>query len=44
MDRGELPLAEREQLLATYMAGIFRHVRFGTATRTAGARPCNMAI
>jgi len=30
MDRGELPAAEREQALATYFAGIFRAVRFGT--------------
>jgi hypothetical protein len=30
MNRGELPIAEREQLLATYFAGIFRAVRFGT--------------
>lgn len=30
MKRGELPVAEREQLLATYFAGIFRAVRFGT--------------
>jgi hypothetical protein len=30
MGRGELPKAEREQLLATYFAGIFRAVRFGT--------------
>jgi hypothetical protein len=30
MDRGELPVAEREQALATYFAGIFRAVRFGT--------------
>ena len=29
MRRGELPLAERDQLLATYFAGIFRAVRFG---------------
>lgn len=29
MDRGELPKAEREQALATYLAGIFRAVRFG---------------
>ena len=29
MTRGELPIAEREQLLATYFAGIFRAVRFG---------------
>ncbi|MET1110650.1 MAG: hypothetical protein ABWX67_03895 [Allosphingosinicella sp.] len=29
MKRGELPIAEREQLLATYFAGIFRAVRFG---------------
>ncbi len=29
MQRGELPAAEREQLLATYFAGIFRAVRFG---------------
>ena len=30
MRRGELPIAEREQLLATYFVGIFRAVRFGT--------------
>jgi hypothetical protein len=30
MKRGELPAAEKEQLLATYFAGIFRAVRFGT--------------
>jgi hypothetical protein len=30
MDRGELPAAERQQALATYFAGIFRAVRFGT--------------
>lgn len=30
MQRGELPAGEREQLLATYFAGIFRAVRFGT--------------
>jgi len=30
MQRGELPAAEREQALATYFAGIFRAVRFGT--------------
>lgn len=30
MDRGVLPAAEREQALATYFAGIFRAVRFGT--------------
>ncbi|HYJ81322.1 MAG TPA: hypothetical protein VEW26_00540 [Allosphingosinicella sp.] len=30
MKRGELPAAEREQLLATYFVGIFRAVRFGT--------------
>ncbi|MDB5671833.1 MAG: hypothetical protein JWO25_2792, partial [Alphaproteobacteria bacterium] len=30
MDRGELPRAERPQLLATYFTGIFRAVRFGT--------------
>ncbi|HEY5721649.1 MAG TPA: hypothetical protein VIT45_04955 [Allosphingosinicella sp.] len=29
MRRGELPIAERDQLLATYFAGIFRAVRFG---------------
>ena len=29
MQRGELPAAEREQALATYLAGIFRAVRFG---------------
>jgi hypothetical protein len=30
MRRGELPAGEREQALATYVAGIFRAVRFGT--------------
>ncbi len=30
MDRGELPKAERPQLLATYLTGIFRAMRFGT--------------
>jgi len=30
MKRGELPVAEREQLLASYFVGIFRAVRFGT--------------
>ena len=30
MDKGELPLAEKNQLLATYFTGIFRSVRFGT--------------
>jgi hypothetical protein len=29
MQRGELPAAEREEMLATYFAGIFRAVRFG---------------
>jgi hypothetical protein len=31
MHRGDLPIAEREQLLASYMADVFRHLRFGTA-------------
>jgi hypothetical protein len=31
MRRGELPLAERDQLLSSYMADVFRHLRFGTA-------------
>ncbi|KUO51683.1 MAG: DNA mismatch repair protein MutT [Sphingomonadales bacterium BRH_c3] len=30
MERGELPAAEKDQLFATYFAGIFRSVRFGT--------------
>lgn len=30
MRRGELPAAEKPQLLATYLAGIFRAMRFGT--------------
>ena len=30
MDKGELPIAEKPQLFATYFAGIFRAVRFGT--------------
>ena len=29
MDKGELPMAEKEQALATYMAGLFRSMRFG---------------
>jgi hypothetical protein len=31
MHRGELPIGERDQLLASYMADVFRHLRFGTA-------------
>jgi hypothetical protein len=31
MHRGDLPIAEREQLMASYMADVFRHLRFGTA-------------
>lgn len=31
MRRGELPIADREQLLASYLADVFRHLRFGTA-------------
>jgi hypothetical protein len=30
MDKGELPIAEKPQLFATYFAGIFRAMRFGT--------------
>ena len=30
MDKGELPAAEKPQLLATYFAGLFRSMRFGT--------------
>lgn len=30
MDKGELPIAEKPQLFATYFTGIFRAVRFGT--------------
>ena len=29
MNRGELPVEEKSELLATYFAGIFRSVRFG---------------
>lgn len=29
MDKGELPMAEKQQALATYMAGLFRSMRFG---------------
>ncbi len=29
MRRGELPVAEREEMLATYFAGLFRSARFG---------------
>ena len=30
MEKGELPRAEKNQLFATYFAGLFRSVRFGT--------------
>ena len=30
MEEGELPIAERDSLLATYFTGIFRSIRFGT--------------
>jgi len=30
MQKGEIPVAEKPQLLATYLAGIFRATRFGT--------------
>ena len=30
MERGEIPASEKQQLLASYFAGIFRAVRFGT--------------
>ena len=30
MEKGELPIAEKNQLFATYFAGLFRSVRFGT--------------
>jgi hypothetical protein len=30
MDKGEIPAAEKPQLFATYFAGIFRAMRFGT--------------
>ena len=30
MQKGELPIAEKPQLFASYMTGIFRSVRFGT--------------
>ncbi len=29
MEKGELPMAEKEQALASYMAGLFRSMRFG---------------
>jgi hypothetical protein len=44
MEKGELPAAERPQLMATYMAGIFRAVRWGAGEATAGARRCSTAI
>jgi hypothetical protein len=31
MRRGELPIAERPQALTSYLADVFRHLRFGTA-------------
>ncbi|NNE59000.1 MAG: hypothetical protein HKN36_12910 [Hellea sp.] len=30
MERGELPVSEKESLFATYFSGLFRSVRFGT--------------
>jgi hypothetical protein len=30
MDKGEIPIAEKPQLFATYFAGVFRAMRFGT--------------
>lgn len=29
MERGELPMAEKDELFATYLAGLFRSMRFG---------------
>jgi hypothetical protein len=38
MERGELPMAEKEQFLATYFTGLFRSMRFGlTAAHAKGA-------
>lgn len=31
MNKGELPVAEKPQLFSTYLAGVFRAMRFGTA-------------
>jgi hypothetical protein len=31
MHRGELPIADREQALTSYLGDVFRHLRFGTA-------------
>jgi hypothetical protein len=31
MNKGELPIAEKPQLFSTYLAGVFRAMRFGTA-------------
>jgi hypothetical protein len=31
MRRGELPIADRPQAIASYLADVFRHLRFGTA-------------
>ncbi len=36
MDKGELPIAEKKAFLATYFAGLFRAMRFGTDSAHGG--------
>jgi len=38
MEKGELPLAEKKEMLATHFTGIFRSVRFGTESAHAKGR------
>jgi len=38
MEKGELPISEKEQMLATHFTGIFRSVRFGTESAHAKGR------
>lgn len=38
MEKGELPLSEKQEMLATHFAGIFRSVRFGTESAHAKGR------
>ena len=38
MEKGELPVAEKKQMLSTHFTGIFRSVRFGTESAHAKGR------
>ena len=44
MDKGVVPKAERDQIRATYVAGLFRAMRFGVKeAHGQAARRCNIA-